>query len=171
MRNMEEISKEEYIQLINENRAKMYKTAIAILRNDEDACDAIQEALLSSYKNLGSLNNKEFFVTWITRILINKCYDIIQKNKKVVYVDDTITENTLGYYDTYKTESSLEYVLDKLDEELKQIVVLYYYDELKVGEISNVLLIPEGTVKSRLSRARKAIEEILKKEEGEEFYE
>jgi RNA polymerase sigma-70 factor (ECF subfamily) len=167
MDNLQEISKEEYVELINANRLKMYKTAMAILKNDEDACDAIQEALLSSYKSLSSLKNKEFFVTWITRILINKCYDIIQKNKRVVYVDDNITENTLGYYDTYKTESELEYVLSKLDEELKQIVVLYYYDELKVGEISNILLIPEGTVKSRLARARKKIEEILKKEEGD----
>lgn len=171
MENTEEISKEEYVELINENRAKMYKTAMAILRNDEDACDAIQEALLSSYKSLKNLKNKDFFVTWITRILINKCYDIIQKNKKIVYVDDQITENTLGYYDTYKTESTLEYVISRLDEELRQIVVLYYYDELKVGEISNILLIPEGTVKSRLSRARKKIEEVLEKEEGEKFYE
>ncbi len=171
MENTQEISKEEYIELINENRAKMYKTAIAILKNDDDACDAIQEALLSSYKSLSSLKNKEFFTTWIIRILINKCYDIIQKNKKISYVDDSITENTLGYYDTYKSESNLEYVLNKLDEELKQIVVLYYYDELKVSEISNILLIPEGTVKSRLSRARKAIEEILKKEEGESLNE
>lgn len=171
MENTEEISKEEYIELINKNRTKLYKTAMAILRNDEDACDAIQEALLSSFKNLKALKNKEFFVTWITRILINKCYDIIQKNKKIVYVDDNITENTLGYYDTYKTESSLEYIINKLDEELKQIVVLYYYDELKVGEISNILLIPEGTVKSRLSRARNKIQEILEKEEGEDFNE
>lgn len=171
MENAQEISKDEYIELINENRAKMYKTAIAILKNDDDACDAIQEALLSSYKSLSSLKNKEFFTTWIIRILINKCYDIIQKNKKISYVDDSITENTLGYYDTYKTESDLEYVLNKIDEELKQIIVLYYYDELKVSEISNILLIPEGTVKSRLSRARKAIEEILKKEEGESLNE
>ena len=161
------ISEEEFIELINQNRSKMYKTAMAILKNDDDACDAIQEALMSSYKSLGTLQNKEYFVTWITRILINKCYDIISKNKKISFVDGEVTESTLGYYDTYKVESSLEATLNKIDKDLKEVVVLYYYDELSVSEIANILLIPDGTVKSRLSRARSQISMIIKKEEGE----
>ena len=161
------ITEAEFIELINSCRSKMYKTAMAILKNDDDACDAIQEALMSSYKNLGSLQNKEYFVTWITRILINKCYDIINKNKKYTFVDGEVTEDTQGYYDEYKVESSLESCLNKIDPELKEVVVLYYYDQLPVGEISNILLIPDGTVKSRLSRARKQISEIIEMEEGE----
>jgi len=161
------ISSDEFVELINKNRSKLYKTAMAILKNDDDACDAIQEALMSGYKNLSSLNNKEYFLTWLTRILINKCYDIIAKNKKITYVDGEVTENTAGYYDTYKVESSLESTLNQIDEDLKEVVVLYYYEELSVGEIANTLLIPEGTVKSRLSRARAQIYQIIKKEEGE----
>lgn len=161
------ITEQEYIELINSNRTKLYKTAIAILKNDDDACDAIQEALMSSYKNLDSLKNKQYFVTWITRILINKCYDIIAKNRKVSYVDGEVTENTASYYDTYKVESSLESTLNKIDKDLKEVVVLYYYDELSIEEISNILLIPDGTVKSRLSRARIQISKIIEKEEGD----
>ena len=165
-----EVSEEEFIELINKNRAKLYKTAMAILKNDDDACDAIQEALMSGYKNLKSLENKQYFITWLTRILINKCYDIISKNKRISYVDGEVTENTAGYYDTYKVESSLESTLNKIDKDLKEVVVLYYYDELAVSEIANILLIPEGTVKSRLSRARMQLSRIIEKEEGE-FYE
>ena len=167
METFNSISEEEYIELINQNRAKLYKTAMAILKNDDDACDAIQEALMSSYKNLQSLQNKQYFVTWLTRILINKCYDIIAKNKKISYVDGEVTENTAGYYDTYKVESSLENTLNKIDKDLREVVVLYYYDELSVSEIANILLIPDGTVKSRLSRARLQISKIIEKEEGE----
>ena len=134
---MREEDKEFFIQKINENRLKMYKTAIAILKDEDDANDAIQEALYSAYKNYYSLREKSYFTTWIIKILINKCCNIINKNKKII------------------------------DKELKEIVVLYYYDDFSVADIANVLEIPQGTVKSRLSRAREQIKEIIKKEEGE----
>ena len=164
---MEEKDREIFINRINENRLKMYKTAIAILKNEDDANDAIQDALYSAYKNYDSLKEKSYFTTWIIRILINKCYDIINKNKKIAYIDDSITENTTGVEDNYEVESSLEWVLNKIDKDLKEIVVLYYYDELPVGDIAEILEIPQGTVKSRLSRAREQIRKIMKKEEGE----
>ena len=164
---MEEEDKESFIKNINENRIKMYKTAISILKNEDDANDAIQEALFSAYKNYYNLREKSYFSTWIIRILINKCYDIINKNKKVVYIDDSITQNTTGEADTYDVENSLDWVLNKIDKDLKEIVILYYYDELSVNEIAEILEIPIGTVKSRLSRAREQIGKIIKKEEGE----
>ena len=68
---MKEEDKEIFIQNINENRIKIYKTAIAILKNEDDANDAIQEALLSAYKNWGNLREKAYFSTWIIRIVIN----------------------------------------------------------------------------------------------------
>ena len=165
---MKEEEKEQFIELINANRLKMYKTAISILKNEDDANDAIQDALYSAYKNYESLKDKKLFVTWLIRILINKCYDIINKNKKVVYIDDDSTiENTYGKADTYDVENSLDWVLNKIDKDLKEIVVMYYYDELSVTEIADILEIPNGTVKSRLSRARSQISEIMKKKEGE----
>ncbi len=167
MGNSNTITSEEFVKLINENRSKLYKTAMAILKNDDDACDAIQDALLSAYKNISSLKNKKYFLTWLTRILINKCYDIINKNKKVTYVDSDITDNTIGYVDSYNVESILENTLNRIDDSLREVAVLYYYDELSVEDISNILSIPKGTVKSRLSRARTQLYEIIKKEEGE----
>ena len=164
---MREEDKEFFIQKINENRLKMYKTAIAILKDEDDANDAIQEALYSAYKNYYSLREKSYFTTWIIKILINKCYNIINKNKKIAYIDDTIIQNTESSEDNYEIENSLEWVLNQIDKDLKEIVVLYYYDDFSVADIANVLEIPQGTVKSRLSRAREQIKEIIKKEEGE----
>lgn len=163
------MEKELFIELINKNRLKLYKTAISILKDDDDANDAIQETLLSSYKNYQNLKDKNLFTTWITRILINKCYDIINKKKKIVYIEDSTIENTASYYDRYQAESLLENVLNKLDDELREITLLYYYDDLSTAAISEILNIPAGTVKSRLSRARSKILEIIKKEEGEEY--
>lgn len=164
---MREEDKEFFIQKINENRLKMYKTAISILKDEDDANDAIQEALYSAYKNYYSLREKSYFTTWIIKILINKCYNIINKNKKIAYIDDTIIQNTESSEDNYEIENSLEWVLNQIDKDLKEIVVLYYYDDFSVADIANVLEIPQGTVKSRLSRAREQIKEIINKEEGE----
>ena len=164
---MREEDKEFFIQKINENRLKMYKTAIAILKDEDDANDAIQEALYSAYKNYYSLREKSYFTTWIIKILINKCCNIINKNKKIAYIDDTVIQNTASSEDNYEIENSLEWVLNQIDKELKEIVVLYYYDDFSVADIANVVDIPQGTIKSRLSRAREQIKEIIKKEEGE----
>ena len=156
---------ETFEELVNTVRTKLYKTGMAILRNDDDTCDAIQETLLSAYKNFDSLNEKKYFKTWITRILINKCYDILSKNKKVSYLNQKMELEDQNYYDIYKEESNLEKVLNMIDSDLKTVTVLYYYDEFSVKEISEMLNIPEGTVKSRLARARDRIYDILKKEE------
>ena len=73
------------------------------------------------------------------------------------------------YYERYSEESDLELVLNQIENDLKTVTVLYYYDDLSVNEISEILNIPEGTVKSRLSRARNKIYTILKAEEGEKI--
>lgn len=99
--------------------------------------------------------------------MINNCYEIIRKHKKIVAINEKVELEEEMYYQIYKEESSLEWVLNQIDSDLKTVTLLYYYDELTVSEIAETLNIPEGTVKSRLARARDKIYEILKKKEGE----
>ena len=73
---------EAFINLMEMNKTSMYKAAKSILNNDEDIADAIQETILSCYKNIENLKEVKYFKTWMTRILINKCNDIIRANKK-----------------------------------------------------------------------------------------
>ncbi len=157
---------EAFNALIEANKLKLYKTAKAILRNEDDVCDAIQDTLMSAYTNINKLKEDKFFSTWIVRILINKSYDIIKKNQKIVNnsydIDEYREDNNLKSYDTYKSDSIVEYAINKIDEDLRTITVLYYYNEYSVKEISEILDIPEGTVKSRLSRAREKLYVILK---------
>ena len=154
--------------LIESVKLKLYKTGMAILKNDDDTCDAIQETLMAAYQKFDTLENKEFFNTWIIRIMINKCYDIIRKNKKVTNINQKLMETADPYYEMYCDESEVEDILNKLDSDLKVVSILFYYDDLSIVEIAKILNIPEGTVKSRLSRARKSISEIYQLEEGGE---
>ncbi len=160
-------NKEAFSELIESVKIKLYKTGMSILKNDDDTCDAMQETFLSAYKGLKNLQNDEYFTTWIIRIMINKCYEIIKKNKRINSINEKVQINEDAFYDRYSEESDLEWVLSRIDEDLKTVTVLYYYDDFSVKEISDVLNIPEGTVKSRLSRARDRIYDILKQKEGE----
>lgn len=158
---------EQFTALIEENKLRFYKTAKIILKNDDDVYDVIQEALISIYRNYEQLENKEYFSTWATRIVINKCYDLLRKNKNnIVPIDEKIeNDRNIAQYDEYEVdEYGIKEAMKYLNEDFKLIVILYYYDNYSIKEISQIVNIPEGTVKSRLSKAR----EILKQKLGKE---
>lgn len=159
---------QKFTELIEENKLRFYKTAKIILKNDEDVYDAIQEVLISIYKNYEKLENEKFFSTWATRIIINKCYDLLRKRKNsIVPIDEFIENNpSMGQNDKYEIdENGIKQAMNFLNDDIKLIVVLYYYDNYSVKEISEIVNIPEGTVKSRLSTARKILKQKLGKEE------
>lgn len=160
--------KNEFTKLIEENKLKFYKTAKIILKNDDDIYDALQEALISMYQNYEQLKEKKYFSTWATRIVINKCYDLLRKNRNNVIPIDENVENDmkLAQYDEYEVdEYGIKEAMKYLNEDLKLITILYYYDNYSVKEISQIINIPEGTVKSRLSKAREILKQKLEKEE------
>ena len=106
---------EAFNELIEKNKIKMYKTAKSILNNEDDICDAIQETLISAYKNIDKLKENKFFSTWIIRILINKCYDIISKNKKLGTVVDISEVQDVKTFDRYDSDSIVSKVLNQID--------------------------------------------------------
>ena len=160
--------KEAFSRIIIQNKEAMYKTAIVILKNEDDAYDVLQEALIKMYKNITKLENKEAFLFWSRRIIVNCCYDLISKNKKVVDITTKLTENfEETREDIYDCEDELVKILEQIEPDLRLTATLYYYDDLSTREIGEILQIPVGTVKSRLSRAREKLYEILKEERRE----
>ena len=157
-----------FANLIEENKLRFHKTAKIILKNDDDSYDALQEALLSMYQKYDQLENKEYFSTWSTRIVINKCYDLLRKNKNNIQPIDEVIENdiNLSHYDEYEVDKyGIKKAMENLNEDQKLITILYYYDDYSIKEISEIMDIPEGTVKSRLSKARELLKQKLEKEE------
>lgn len=80
--------KEAFVKLVENYQVSMYKTAIAILQNDEDAADAIQETILICWEKKVLCEMLNFFKTWMTRILIHRCYAIYNENKRTVTADN-----------------------------------------------------------------------------------
>ena len=161
--------KEAFSRIIIQNKEAMYKTAIVILKNEDDAYDALQDALIKMYKNINKLENIESFKFWSRRIIVNCCYDIINKNKKVIDIETALTETFEEIReDIYDCEDGLVKTLEKIEPDLRLTVTLYYYNDLSTKEIGEILQIPAGTVKSRLARAREKLYAILKQERGED---
>lgn len=149
---------EAFIELINKNEIALYKAAKAILNNEEDIGDAIQETILAAYKNIGTLKNIKYFKTWITRILINKCNDIIRKNKNLVFIN----EYKDGSY-SEELDENLDFknAFDNLSSEHKIVLNLYYVSGFSSREIAEILEVNESTIKSRISRGKKKLKSFL----------
>ena len=163
--------KEAFIKVINEYTQDMYKVAKARLNSEEDIGDAIQDTILSAYKNICVLKETSYFKTWIIKILINKCNDIINKNKKIVYVEeyyDNSNNINSSAYDTNIEENMIfSESLSILSEDDRVVVILYYVDGFNTREISEILNEKEGTIKSRLSRARQQLKEYYLRDNNE----
>ena len=158
-----------FAELIEQYKLPIYKTAKSILKDEDDVCDAIQDTALSIYKNIPNLKNEEYFKTRLIRITINKCYDILKKhklnNEKMLKAQEDVSELHTNFDNNVILQTDLQRTLELLEEDLKIVTVLYYYNDLSISEIADILNIPKGTVKSRVFRAREKLYEILSKEE------
>lgn len=142
-----------FTRLMKSQMQNMYKTAGAILINDEDIADAVSETILACWENIKSLKEDRFFKTWMTRILVNKCNDIIRK--KQYYLDYDMPEEP--YNDTGFENAEWKEALSTISEKYRLVMVLYYIEGFNTGDISGILDIPEGTVRSRLARGREQL--------------
>jgi len=127
----------------------------------------MQETIAKAFSNVHTLKEPSYFKTWIIRILINECNRIIRKKKRVYPVPYDMRKTS--YQGDFEQIELFE-VIDELDEQLQPIVMLFYIEDLSVKDISKVLGISEGTVKSRLFRARQQLSELALWE-GEAKYE
>lgn len=154
------MNKDKFIEEIKANRNQMYMVALSILKNAEDAEDIVQEALLAAYEKLYTLKNDDKFKSWMMRIVVNQAKMHIRKNNKIVYMEHV--EDLVEKYAEEKDEDQniWELVLS-LKSKLSTVVILYYEQNYSIHEISRIMGIPPGTVKSRLSKARALLKRKL----------
>lgn len=135
--------REAFSRLIRAAETELYGVARSIVRSDEDCADALQETILKAYRALPKLRQPAYFKTWLIRILINECNRILRRRRRVVPAAG----------DDYRNVE-LHDAVERLEEGLQLVVQLHYFRDMPVSEISSLLDTPEGTVKSRLHRAR-----------------
>lgn len=141
---------EAFIRLINSCESSLYRVAKGFLKEDSDCADVIQETILKSYKSICKLKNPAYFKTWLIRILINACNDMLRTNQKSFPLE-TIENMADSSVDNFE---ELREAIIQLNEKYRTVVGLFYFEGCSIKEIAEILTIREGTVKSRLNRAR-----------------
>lgn len=152
--------KEAFEDLMQAQAQSMYKVAKAILKNDEDVLDAMQETALTCWEKIGTLREERYFKTWLIRILINHCNEICRQRRYTVS-EEAVPER--GRQEESFLNVEWDDFLNCLDRKHRTVVILYYVQEFKTREIAEILNVNESTVRSRLAAAREKMERIYEK--------
>ena len=142
----------------------MFRVAFAILRNRTDCEDAAQNAVLKAYTNLDTLKERRHFRTWLIRILKNECLNYTRSNRRVRSLD---TCEPVGY-EMEVPDLDLNRAFDTLNPDERLAITLYYYEGYTTREIAKICEVSDGTVRSRLSRARETLRQTLSEQEAEQ---
>ena len=136
-----------------ENKEKFYRLAYSYVKNYDYALDIVHDSILKAFSSVDSLKNSEFIKTWFYRIVVNTSIDFLRKQKHTTIVD----EETLLIYDTGKLDKyediDLKRALEDLPENYRIIIILRYFEDLKIDEIAEVLDENVNTIKTRLYKS------------------
>lgn len=161
--------------LIRRYNAFLYKIGRTYRYNHQDTEDLMQETYISAYVNLAKFENRSSFKTWLTRIMLNHCFQKKQKfsfqNEITTDSDATLTTNPM-FQQPANTEKNLvnkelgrvlENALSRIDEDYRIVFTLRTLNELSVAETMEVLDLSESNVKVRLNRAKKMLRSEIEK--------
>ena len=149
-------------KLLLQYKSYLYKVAYTYVKDKQVALDILQETSFKAWLNINTLKDEEKFKPWITKILVNTALNYIKKESKVIYMED---ENSIIYSEkSISIEEKLDLydAIDLLKPKYKTVIILKYFDDMKIEDISYVLNTPENTVKSHLKRAKESLSSILK---------
>ncbi|WP_237178994.1 sigma-70 family RNA polymerase sigma factor [Paenibacillus sp. MMS18-CY102] len=153
---------ESFRKLLAADKEKIYAIALAYLKNEAEALEAIQEATCRAYIHLAKLKEPRYFHTWFIRILIRCCIDEQKRKRKLLplfHVPEPLAADL-----KLDEKIAMELAIDTLQPKLRHIIILKYYKDMTLPEIASLLEKPEGTVKTWLSRALKQLRAVLGKE-------
>ncbi|NLM74848.1 MAG: sigma-70 family RNA polymerase sigma factor [Clostridiaceae bacterium] len=154
-------------ELIEQYGDDVYRVAFAILKSKELAEDIFQETFLRVCRSYSAYRGESSEKTWIISIAVNLCRDYMRSSwkRRVVVTDE---------FPTYSSDNNTEDVIEKrsereelmkaimcLSDKFREVIVLYYYQDLSIKEIAKMLRIPQGTVKSRLYKARNLLHGMM----------
>lgn len=166
-----------YAEIVELYKDKVFQLCFRMLGNRHEAEDMAQEAFIRAYVNIASFNINLKFSTWLYRIATNLCIDRIRKKKPDYYLDAEVsgTDGLTMYsqipasttlpedeVESIELQEIIQREITKLPEKYRSVIVLKYIEELSLNEISEILDMPLGTVKTRIHRGREALRHQLR---------
>lgn len=168
-------------ELVKRHQKKMLNIAYRMTGNYEDACDIVQDSFVAAYKAIGRFEERSLFSTWLYTIVVNQTRNHLKKSGgaagREYSLDDPISSeegfirhepaspgpSVLETLEQRDVRARVQQCISALDEEFREVLVLRDIQGFAYEEISSMLKIPGGTVKSRIARARESVKNCLKK--------
>lgn len=152
-----------FTELVRRHQDRLWSVAVRMLRDPEAASDAVQDALLSAYRRADSYRGDAAVSTWLYRVVVNACLDRIRRERARPTAPLPATDPPTGVDDQQRTVDRLavEWALAQLPAAQRAAILLVDLEELQVAEAAEILGVPAGTVKSRCSRGRAALAQLL----------
>lgn len=149
------MDKDTFVTLIEAKGESLYRVAWAILENNADASDALQETALRAWQHRKTLRNEAWFGTWVTRICINVCRRMRRKRRPLLPLEEAAS------LAAPPPDVTLSLALRALPENLRLPLMLQYAEGMSYQEIAKVLALPESTVRGRIHRAKERLRKEL----------
>ena len=160
------IADQTFAAFIKDNQIRFYRIAYSYMKNSDDALDVVQETILKAYEKQHTLRSEEMLQTWFYRILINTSIDMLRKRKKLVLMDELPAEASNSEQVPHLLDTmDLDQALERLPTELKTVIILRFFEDMKLSEIAQILRLPISTVKSRLYRGLSVLRADMEIEE------
>ena len=163
------MTKKEKFELVEnfivENREAHYRLAYSYVRNKENALDIVQDSILKALHSIDRLDEISYLKTWFYRIIVNTSIDFIRKHQRIPVMDDDILGLHLPQLEDEFLNMDLQQAIDQLPPKYKSLIILRFFEDLKIDEIAEVTGDNVNTVKTRLYAALKK----LRIKVGEEF--
>ena len=173
-------------ELVIKHQKKMLNIAFRMIGNYEDACEIVQDAFVSAYKAIKHFEEKARFSTWLYTIVVNLSRNRlnqlkIKNSREAFSMDDPVPTDSsefavelassepsvLEKLEKRDVQKKVQVCIDSLDNEFKEVIILRDMQGFSYDEISDMLKMPGGTVKSRLFRAREMLRDCLKRVMGD----
>lgn len=162
---------EVFVQFIRENKERFYLLAYSYTKNEQDALDVVQDSIQKAMIALGNIEKVDYMKSWFYKIVVRTAIDFLRKHKRLHVTDDeTLLHLTPAQEDTYENVD-LEHALAELPQMYREIIILHYFEDLKLADVADILGINLSTTKSRLYKALKILKIQLQDPEGEMTHE
>jgi RNA polymerase sigma-70 factor (ECF subfamily) len=148
-KNLKKLFTEETIR----QQENYYRLAYSYTKNPEDALDIVQESIYKAISSLDTLKDPEVMKTWFYRILVNTSLDFLRKHKNLSVMDEDLLESQISAKEDIYPDIDLQKALDELPPMYRDIIVLRYFEDLRIEEVATILNVNTNTVKTRLYTA------------------
>ena len=154
----------EYQRQITACLPRLYRTAQAVLQNDADCADAVQEAIFQGWRKRRQLRDSTRFQAWMLRITLNECRNLQRRSLKQLRAVSAAIDEMRVTSTARGPNEELEAALSELPEKYRLPIVLHYIEGYATREIAEIMGIPEGRLRERMRTARQRLERMLNHE-------